>query len=83
MANGSFFCISSGGPRSALVASSRQSGKKASRRSSSRVWLCSDEISSLPRNWLARLPVMPGDDGGGVGGDSDERGACDDDGCGW
>lgn len=70
--NGSFFCISSGGPKSALDASSRQPGKKASRRSSLRVWLRSGEISSLPLDGGKPLPD-DGVDGGG-------RVDCDDDG---
>lgn len=56
VASGSCFCISSGGLRSALAASSRQSGKKASRRSSLRGSWFLNEVSSLPRvRWEAMV----------------------------
>lgn len=78
MPKGSFFCISSGSARSALEASSFQSEKKASRRSSLRVCLFSGEISSLSLTGATRsgkVDCLDGlCDGGGCAGQKN----CDD-----
>lgn len=68
--SGSFFCISSGWSRPALVASSRQSGKTASPRTLLRARWFSTERASLMSEysqWLARRRVMVRCCEGGIG----------------